>query len=128
MGEGSGRRGGARTAAPRVEREAQCNWMHRTAIIMSDGEVTTCGKHYGLPVGHLNERTTLWDIWNGPAMHSLRDGFGQPHMWEQCKSCWLREIKWHSQRQAKDHAQAYSLEAPMDFSEAAWDYRQYPEL
>lgn len=114
--------------APLVEREAQCNWMHRTAIIMSDGEVTTCGKHYGLPVGHLDGHNTLWDIWNGPAMHSLRAGFGQPHMWDQCKACWLREIKWHSQRQAKDQAQPYSLEAPMDFSEAAWDYRQHAEL
>lgn len=115
-------------ALPTTDREAECNWMHRTAIIMSDGEVTTCGKHYGMPVGHLNDQTRLWDVWNGANMHSLRDGFGRPHMWQQCKECWLREIKWHSQRQAKDLSQPYSLEARMDFSEAAWDYRRYSEL
>ena len=109
-------------------REAVCNWMHRTAIIMSDGEVTTCGKHYGMQVGHLDDQTTLWDVWNGPKMRSLRDGFGRQGMWEQCKACWLREIKWHSQRQAKDLSRPYSFEERMDFSQAAWDYREYSEL
>lgn len=102
--------------------------MHRTAIIMSDGEVTTCGKHYGMQVGHLDDQTTLWDVWNGPKMRSLREGFGKQGMWEQCKACWLREIKWHSQRQAKDLSMPYSLEEGMDFSQAAWDYRAYSEL
>jgi radical SAM protein with 4Fe4S-binding SPASM domain len=112
-------------AAPR---EGECNWMHRTAIIMSDGEVTTCGKHYGMQVGHLDERTCLQDLWNGTKMHSLRRCWGTANMWEQCKACWLREIRWHSQRQAKDLAKAFDLRDPMDFSNAAWDYRSYSEL
>jgi radical SAM protein with 4Fe4S-binding SPASM domain len=109
-------------------REPECNWMHRTAIVMADGEVITCGKHYGEQVGHLTDDNTLWDIWNGPRMTSLRDGFGRPHMWEQCKDCWLRELKWHSQRQAKDLSADYSLADGMDYTEAAWDYRRYAEL
>ena len=109
-------------------REPECNWMHRTAIVMADGEVITCGKHYGEQVGHLSHEKTLWDLWNGPKMHSLRDGFGQPHMWEQCKDCWLRELKWHSQRHAKDVSAPYSLGDSMDYTEAAWDYRRYSEL
>ncbi|MEO5669137.1 MAG: radical SAM protein, partial [Ramlibacter sp.] len=109
-------------------REPECNWMHRTAIIMADGEVITCGKHYGEQVGHLDERTSLWDIWNGPRMQSLRDGFGRPHMWDQCKDCWLRELKWHSQREAKDLSRPYSLADGMDYTRAAWDYRRYSEL
>jgi radical SAM protein with 4Fe4S-binding SPASM domain len=111
-----------------AQREPECNWMHRTAIIMADGEVITCGKHYGEQVGHLSDQVSLWDIWNGPKMQSLRDGFGRPHMWDQCKDCWLRELKWHSQRQAKDLSRPYSLAEGMDFSEAAWDYRRYSEL
>ena len=115
-------------ATPVALREPECNWMHRTAIIMADGEVITCGKHYGEQVGHLTDQTSLWDVWNGPKMHSLRDGFGQPHMWDQCKDCWLRELKWHSQREAKDLSRPYNLADGMDFSEAAWDYRRYSEL
>ncbi|MGN8003921.1 radical SAM protein [Acidovorax sp. 22279] len=109
-------------------REPECNWMHRTAIIMADGEVITCGKHYGEQVGHLTHKNSLWDLWNGPRMHSLRAGFGTPCMWDQCKDCWLRELKWHSQRQAKDLIAPYSLANSMDYSEAAWDYRKYSEL
>jgi radical SAM protein with 4Fe4S-binding SPASM domain len=109
-------------------REPECNWMHRTAIIMADGEVITCGKHYGEQVGHLNQNNSLWDLWNGPRMHSLRAGFGTSCMWDQCKDCWLRELKWHSQRQAKDLIAPYSLANTMDYSEAAWDYRRYSEL
>ncbi|XVJ68351.1 MAG: radical SAM protein [Rhizobacter sp.] len=111
-----------------AEREPECNWMHRTAIIMADGEVITCGKHYGEQVGHLNEETSLWDIWNGPRMQSLRDGYGKPHMWDQCKDCWLRELKWHSQREAKDLSRPYSLADGMDYTTASWDYRRYSEL
>lgn len=117
-----------RTVIPIAVREPECNWMHRTAIVMADGEVITCGKHYGEQVGHIGEETSLWDIWNGPKMHSLRDGFGKPHMWEQCKDCWLRELKWHSQRHAKDVSAPYSLADGMDYTEAAWDYRKYSEL
>lgn len=109
--------------------DGECNWMHRTAIIMADGEVTSCGKHYSARVGQLDDRTTLWQVWNGPAMHSLRATYGTPAMWLQCQQCWLREIKWHAQRQAKDRAQPYRVvDERMAFSNNAWDYRNYSEL
>ena len=106
----------------------QCTWMHRTAIIMSDGEVTTCGKHYGEQVGELSEQTRFIDIWNGLPMQSLRKSFSTPSMWKQCRDCWLRELKWHSQRCAKNEGDAYLDEKPSDFSHEAWDYRDYDSL
>lgn len=111
-------------------RDASCNWMHRTAIIMSDGEVITCGKHYGEQVGHmLPGQTRLWDVWNGAAMQSLRASFGTPQMWTQCRHCWLREIKWHTQRQAKDLHRDYAVvNTRMNFTPEAWDYRRFSEL
>lgn len=113
--------------APAV-REAACNWMHRTAIIMSDGEVTTCGKHYGIGVGNLHEAGSLDAIWNGPAMCSLRAAFAAGTPWDQCRACWLREIRWHAQRQAKDRNEAYAHQTPMDYTQQAWDYRTYAAL
>jgi radical SAM protein with 4Fe4S-binding SPASM domain len=109
-------------------REKVCNWMHRTGLINSDGEVTTCGKHYGEQAGMLDENISFDEIWNGARMHSLREGFNTGRMWRQCRECWLREIKWHSQRQAKDNNLAFSLEEGMDFTDEAWDYRSYKEL
>jgi radical SAM protein with 4Fe4S-binding SPASM domain len=106
----------------------KCTWMHRTAIIMSDGEVTTCGKHYGEKVGELNDQTTFMDIWNGSRMQSLRKSFGTPHMWQQCRDCWLRELKWHSQRCAKNSGHIYLDEKPTKYTHRAWDYRDYDPL
>lgn len=109
--------------------DIQCNWMHRTALIMSDGEVTSCGKHYGARVGYLDAKTSLWDVWNGSAMRSLRASYGTSEMWEQCRHCWLREIKWSAQRRARDASRDYPLlEKPTDFTQSAWDYREYSEL
>lgn len=111
-----------------TSREQICNWVHRTGIIMSDGEVITCGKHYGIRVGYLDEETSLFDIWNGSDMRSLRRGFKTGVIWAQCRDCWLREIKWHTQRQAKDNNLPFSFDCKMDYTNEAWDYRSYSEL
>lgn len=127
--EGDAAAPSARSPAPDAVPDMCCNWMHRTAIVMSDGEVTSCGKHYGAQVGRLDERTSFWQVWNGPAMRSLRAGFGTAGMWTQCRHCWLREIKWHSQRRAKDLDRRYSVvNERMAFSSEAWDYRDFSEL
>jgi len=105
-----------------------CTWMHRTGIIMSDGEVTTCGKHYGQQVGMMDKDTSFMDIWNGPAMISLRSTFGTESMWQQCKDCWLRELKWHSQRRARDEKEEFTDDGAMSFTREAWDYREYSSL
>lgn len=103
----------------------RCTWMHRTGIIMSDGEVTTCGKHFGQRVGMLGTTHSFWNIWNGSAMRDLRATFGTDRMWPQCQSCWLRELKWHSQRMAKNNGQVFSDYSKSHFSPLAWDYRHY---
>ncbi|MCP5207403.1 MAG: radical SAM protein [Hahellaceae bacterium] len=104
-----------------------CTWMHRTGIISHNGEVTTCGKHYGELVGRLQEDTCFNDVWNGAAMQSLRTSFNTPKMWRQCKECWLRELRWHSQRRARDSGVQIEL-GESNFTNAAWDYRAYSKL
>jgi len=105
----------------------QCTWMYRTGIISYNGEVTTCGKHYGELVGNLSEETSFNDVWNGVAMQSLRTSFNTPKMWQQCKECWLRELRWHSQRHTKDLDDHY-LDKRTAYTRAAWDYRAYSDL
>lgn len=105
----------------------QCTWMYRTGIISYDGEVTTCGKHYGELVGALNDETRFIDVWNGKAMQSLRNSFNTPAMWQQCKACWLRELRWHSQRHSKDFDK-YFIDERAAYSPAAWDYRAFSDL
>ncbi len=106
----------------------KCAWMHRTGIIMSDGEVTTCGKHYGERVGVLSGEVAFMDLWNGVSMQSLRESFGTPRMWKQCSDCWLRELKWHTQRCAKDEGRTCLDDDPCNYSHSAWDYRDYDPL
>jgi len=106
----------------------RCTWMHRTGIIMSDGEVITCGKHYGERVGIMNEQVTFGDLWNGSRMQSLRKSFGTPEMWRQCRECWLRELRWHAQRCARNEGRPYLDDDPANYSHSAWDYRDYDPL
>lgn len=105
-----------------------CTWMHRTGIIGYNGEVTTCGKHYGERVGQLDDDTPFDAVWNGAAMQSLRFTFNTPQIWQQCRECWLRELRWHSQRRDKDSATGFDRERRGVFTPAAWDYRDYSDL
>ena len=105
-----------------------CTWMFRTGIISCDGEVTTCGKHYGELVGKLSETTSFFDVWNGPSMESLRAAFNTPRMWKQCRECWLRELQWHSQRVARDSGSSFDRAKRAKYSAAAWDYRAFSDL
>jgi len=102
-----------------------CTWMHRSAVLMSDGQVITCGKHYGEEVGFLEDGVSFMDIWNGPAMTNLRATYRTPNRWKQCEACWIRELEWHSQRRAHDDGREYSLNEPKSFSPDAFDYRDF---
>lgn len=104
----------------------QCTWIYRTGIISCNGEVTTCGKHWSEIVGILNDETSFYDVWNGSRMRSLRTTFNTPQMWQQCRRCWLREVKWHSQRQAKDSGNNFDHDKQSVYTPAAWDYRAWP--
>jgi radical SAM protein with 4Fe4S-binding SPASM domain len=105
----------------------QCTWMYRTGIISYNGEVTTCGKHYGELVGALDHDNSFNDVWNGMAMQSLRTSFNTPKMWQQCKECWLRELRWHSQRHTEGFDNHF-LDERASYTRAAWDYRAYSDL
>jgi len=105
----------------------QCTWMYRTGIISYNGEVTTCGKHYGELVGVLNEQTSFHDVWNGDAMQSLRNCFNTPDIWRQCKECWLRELRWHSQRHTQEYDEHFT-DKRENYTREAWDYRAYSDL
>ncbi len=109
-------------------RAEPCTWMHRTGIISYNGEVTTCGKHYGERVGKLGDETPFDAVWNGAAMQSLRETFNTPQIWQQCRECWLRELRWHSQRRDKDSATGFDRDRRAVFTPAAWDYRDYSDL
>lgn len=104
-----------------------CTWMYRTGIISYNGEVSTCGKHYGERVGQLDDDTRFDDIWNGPAMRSLRETFNTPGMWRQCRECWLRELRWHAQRHEDDISDSVRLKK-VQYTQASWDYRTYDDL
>ena len=105
----------------------RCTWMYRTGIIGCNGEVTTCGKHYGELVGRLNDETPFYAIWNGFAMQSLRNTFNTPDMWRQCRECWLRELRWHAQRHEKGLAETVRARKAI-YTQASWDYRAYSKL
>lgn len=104
-----------------------CTWMYRTGIISYDGEVTTCGKHYGELVGKISHDSDFNAVWNGSAMQDLRDSFNTPKMWRQCKECWLRELRWHSQRHVVGYDEVFMNETAQ-YSREAWDYRAYSDL
>lgn len=104
-----------------------CTWMRRTGIISYNGEVTTCGKHYGELVGALSDEASFNDVWNGVAMQSLRTSFNTPKIWQQCKECWLRELRWHSQRHTEDFDNRF-VKKRATYTRAAWDYRAYSDL
>lgn len=104
-----------------------CTWMYRTGIISYDGEVTSCGKHYGELMGKLDQGTDFDTVWNGPAMASLRSTFNTPDMWQQCKECWIRELRWHTQRHTRGF-ETGSGDNSTGYTRAAWDYRAYSDL
>lgn len=105
--------------------ESKCQYFHRTGVIMADGELVTCANMYAGSAGHLSERMTFLDLWNGEAMRSVRASFGTDKEWEQCRACWYREIKYHSQRRAWMAGESYALTAGTQFSAQAWDFRGY---
>lgn len=105
--------------------EEQCLFFHRTAVIMADGEVVTCANFYAENVGKIDHQNSLWSVWNGSRMQAVRASFGTASEWDQCRSCWFREIKYHSQRSAWANHQAFSLEECTRYQERSWDFRRF---
>lgn len=102
-----------------------CPYFQRTAVIMADGEVISCANFYAENVGHLDASTTLSQIWNGERLRGLRADFGTETEWEQCRSCWMREARYHQQREEFHARTAGSLGKPARYSEKAWSFTRF---
>ncbi|NUB44151.1 SPASM domain-containing protein [Fertoebacter nigrum] len=102
-----------------------CLFFHRTAVIMVDGEVVTCANFFAEHAGRLDAATGLEAIWNGPRMQGVRAAFGTEAEWPQCRNCWFREIKYHSQRSAWEKHEPAALKQGAAYTEKSWDFRRF---
>lgn len=85
----------------------ECMFIHRTAVIMADGEVVTCANMYAEHVGYLEREASLANIWNNDRMQSVRTALGSPDEWSQCSHCWFR--KFATASSARNGRQAAAL-------------------
>jgi radical SAM protein with 4Fe4S-binding SPASM domain len=106
---------------------AECMFIHRTAVIMADGEVVTCANMYAENVGHLERAATFGEIWNNDRMQSVRGALGSADEWSQCTRCWFREIRYGEQRAQwasnGSPAAQESLIRPAKYQPISWDFR-----
>jgi radical SAM protein with 4Fe4S-binding SPASM domain len=108
--------------------QAECLFIHRTAVVMADGEVVTCANMYAENVGHLDEKTTFSSLWNNERMQSVRRTLGTENEWAQCKQCWFREIRYAEQRRSwaalGGRAAQAALTKPAEYQPISWDFRK----
>lgn len=105
--------------------KGRCIFFHRTAVVMADGEVTSCANMYAEHIGHLDEVERFGDVWNNERMTDLRASFGTEREWAQCRSCWFREIRYAEQRAAWSERRDCELRDATEFTEEAWDFRGF---
>ena len=105
-------------------RDKICQYIHRTASIKAQGNMTTCGVYHAAKVGVFDEQKGFKALWNGDVMRSVRRDINTCNEWEQCKNCWFRESRYYSQRVERAVNSAYSLSNEADYSLDAWDYRK----
>ena len=100
-----------------------CMFIHRTGVLMADGEVPTCTAPFVRVAGRLDEARSFWDIWNGSTMCGVREALNTPAEWDQCRHCWYREGRYQSQRaQVDPSADSYDLTRHDVFTDEAWDF------
>ena len=90
----------------------RCLYFHKTGVIHSNGDVPTCSAPFAKEVGDISGDISFREIWNGTLMTAVRRDFGTDREWLQCRSCWFRELKWHSQRHASNAAQVFDIREP----------------
>lgn len=105
-------------------RDTVCQYIHRTASIKAQGNVTTCGVYHAAKVGIFDDEQGFKALWNGDVMQSVRRDINTSTEWGQCKNCWFRESRYYSQRNKRAVNSAYSLSSKTDYSTEAWDYRK----
>ncbi len=116
-----------RRIAPTEPRD-RCLFVHRTAVISTDGEMPTCSAPFVKIAGNLDESPSFAAVWNGEVMRGVRAALDTDAEWDQCRSCWFREGRYRSQRDRADRREPrYDLSRGQQFSSEAWDYTRYEQ-
>ena len=111
---------------PTVVRGAdRCPFVHRTAVIHSNGDMPTCSVPFAAVAGNVAEEDSVASVWNGPVLRGVRAAMDTVNEWKQCQSCWYREGQYVSQRAAAADQQRFDLEETTAFTQDAWDFRDY---
>lgn len=110
------------------EPTSECLFIHRTGVIMADGELVTCANMYAENVGHLTPEKSFDSVWNNERLQSVRQSMGTESEWAQCQRCWFREIRYAEQRErwAESGSTAVqdSIEKPVEYRTKSWDFRK----
>jgi MoaA/NifB/PqqE/SkfB family radical SAM enzyme len=101
----------------------RCMFVHRTGVILSDGQVPICSRPYVPEAGRLCATTSFENIWNGPTMRAVRTSLGTDREWRVCRDCWYREGRYSAQRAAAEKGQTFDLTQKNPLTNEAWDFR-----
>lgn len=115
-------------AAPAPAQDRNCTYIHRSGSILANGEVVTCGVQYVATAGHLDGKVSFGDLWNGEVMRGVRRDINTPREWDQCRNCWIRQSRFHEQREERARGVRYKLDNLTRFSKKAWDFRDREDM
>jgi MoaA/NifB/PqqE/SkfB family radical SAM enzyme len=100
-----------------------CMFIHRTSVVMCDGDVWVCPVPHTKLAGRFEGETRFLEIWNGANLQDVRSRFGTPSEWDVCKNCFYREGRYKSQRARADARQTrYDLTQGSVFTSKTWDF------
>jgi MoaA/NifB/PqqE/SkfB family radical SAM enzyme len=100
-----------------------CMFIHRTGVILADGEVPTCTAPFVKVAGYVGREPTFMNIWNGPVMKGVRASLNTSAEWKQCQDCWYREGTYKRQRTAITELRRHDITQASSFTEKSWDFR-----
>ena len=106
----------------KVAVDRTCLYIHRTAVVMADGETVACGNFFAEHTGQLDEHGSFLDVWNGTRIAAIREALNTPHEHEQCRNCWLREVRYHSNRRRRENGSGIDIETASRFEAQSWDF------
>lgn len=113
---------------PKVESATKadpCMFIYRTANIHTDGRIHVCPRPNAPYAGSFYDES-FEAIWHGKSYARVRQSLDTDSELQECRDCWYRESKFHSQRFQRDTAneQNFSVLNPVKFTERAWDFRR----
>lgn len=95
-----------------------CLFIHRTAVVMSDGTMAVCSRPYSPVAGDLTVQS-FEAVWNGPVLAEFRSTLNTDREQGICRNCWYRDGKYHSQRFGAPPGEATGEEEPAN-NPVAW--------